>query len=95
MIGEYEAGNAPFCDRCHARIECDDSLIGCEALRRGNELLGIAWQTAALISRIHDEKKRHYMAEANADAWPDVLPADWFDRKDFLAACGCREKVAA
>lgn len=97
MIANYESGTSPACAPkvCLHGEACGIAWYQCAQLQSGNELLGICFESACLIARISDPKKRAYMAQAGADAWPDCLPDGWFDEGEWLEACHVvRRKVA-
>ena len=96
MIAEYEAGLAPDCSDCRSMMECQYSAAACTPVIAGNHLLGLCYESACVIAKIHDQEKRRYIAAALVDAWPDILPERWFEASEFLEACGVeRQAVAA
>ena len=92
MIANYESGTSPSCapGLCLHGEACRIARYECAQLQAGNHLLGLAYESACVIAKIHDPEKRRYIAGANADAWGDVLPDGWFDERDYMAACHVR-----
>lgn len=90
MIADYESGTAPSCapGLCLHGEACRIARYECAQLQAGNHLLGLCWESACVVAKIHDPEKRAYIAGALADSWPDIMPDGWFDEDDFLEACG-------
>jgi hypothetical protein len=89
-----EAGLGRCCEGCRLRNGCEVSGgEGCTDLLVENEWDDHAYAIASVIARIHDTEKRCHIAQANADAWPDIIGD--FDRCAFMAACNCPKSAAS
>ncbi len=98
MSPVYGTGHTPDCYRCNSQPYCVGGGEGCQEARDADETLGYLFDAAKAIAQIHDPEKRTYLAEALAEAAPDILPDDWFDadmEAEFLSACGASRKPKA